>query len=102
MKPFHLFTEILGWLQIAASPLLAGLLIGFVVVLAMPGNTGLVIAGVLALAGLITGIIWAGRVWRNRGTVNFMSRIMATPELDEGDRRPPARRGGGTEDGRRN
>ena len=32
---------------------------------------------------LITGIIWATKVWRKRETIEFMSKVSGTPELDE-------------------
>jgi membrane associated rhomboid family serine protease len=76
---FNKFTEGIAWLQIAASPTLTGVIIGFVIGLA--GNTGLGI--VVGLFGLIIGILWALRVSKKEGTNHFMSRTMATPELDE-------------------
>jgi hypothetical protein len=81
-KFFHYFTEILGWLQIVASPFLTGLGIGCLVYFPHPNTTRLVIAIIISLAGLITGIYFANRIWKKKGTVWFMSRIMATPELD--------------------
>jgi hypothetical protein len=39
----------------------------------------------VTLIGLIVGIIWATKVWKKKGTVHFMSRVMATPELDKKD-----------------
>lgn len=39
----------------------------------------------MATIGLVIGIIWATRQWKGKGTIWFMSRIMATPELDNPD-----------------
>jgi uncharacterized membrane protein YjjP (DUF1212 family) len=83
MKVFQIITEVFGWLQIVASPFLAGLVIGGIVYLPKGDIVGLSIGIIIALIGLITGIILATRVWRKKGTVNFMSRLSATPELEE-------------------
>lgn len=79
----ELFTEVLGWLQIVASPLLAGLVSGFLIYLAMPGTLGMILAIAVAFTGLIVGVIWATRIWNKKGTINFMARMIATPELGE-------------------
>ncbi|HKZ67267.1 MAG TPA: hypothetical protein VJ111_12965 [Chitinophagaceae bacterium] len=80
---FELFTEIVGWLKICASPFLFGLVIGAIVYLFKPGTTRLIVAILVVTTGLCTGILWANRIWRKKGTIHFMSRTMATPELDK-------------------
>jgi hypothetical protein len=77
------FTEVIGWLQIAVSPLIIGLGIGAFVYLSNPTTTRLVIGCVIAALGLVVGIVFATRVWKKKGTVKFMSGVMATPELDK-------------------
>ena len=84
-SPFEYFTEIMGWLQIAVSPFLIGSVIGGLVYFSKPNTTRLVIAIIILIIGLVIGIIWATKVWRGKGTIHFMSRIMATPELDKID-----------------
>ena len=79
---FVLFTEIVGWLQIFVSPFFVGLIIGSIIYFLKPGTTRLIIAVFITITGLFTGIVWANRIWRKKGTIHFMSRIMATPELD--------------------
>ena len=79
---FEYFTEIMGWLQIVASPFLAVSIIGAFIYFSKPNTTRLIVAIAIVTIGLIIGIIWATRVWRKKGTIHFMSRIMATPELD--------------------
>ena len=74
--------EIIGWLQIVASPFLIGLGIGAFIYFPDPTLTNLIIAIVISLVGLILGIIWATKIWKTKGTVWFMSRLSATPELD--------------------
>ena len=85
MKVFHFITEALGWLQIVASPLVAGLIIGGLVYLAKRDTIGLTIGIIIASIGLVVGIVWATKVWRTKGTVNFMSRLLGTPELNKKD-----------------
>lgn len=82
-KTFHLIIEIFCSFQIVLSPLLIGAFIGIVVYFSDPSTTRLVLAVLIALAGLILGIIWAVKVSRKEGASHFMSRIMATPELDK-------------------
>ena len=82
LNAFEFFTECLGWLQIAASPFLLGLISGAIVYFSSPSAIRLVAGVGLTLLGLLIGIIWATRVWKGRGTIWFMSRISASPELD--------------------
>jgi hypothetical protein len=85
-KIFELITELIGWLQIAASPLLIGLLIGSVIYFPNQTNTSLIIGICIALLGLVIGLILATKIFKSKnGTIWFLSRTMATPELDEKD-----------------
>ncbi len=85
MKIFEWLTSFIAWLQIVASPLIIGVIIGFVVYVKYPTRTRLVIGTLIATLGLIVGIIFATRIWRKHGTVNFMSRVSASPELNNVD-----------------
>lgn len=84
-RVFELITEVIGWLQIAASPLLIGLVSGAIIYLTDPSLTRLIAGIAVATAGMIAGIVWANKQWRGKGTIWFMSRIMATPDLDKPD-----------------
>ena len=81
-KVLEFLTEAIGWLQIVASPLLIGLGIGALVYFSNPTELRMIIGISVAVLGLIIGIVWATRVWKKYGTVRFLSRIIATPELD--------------------
>lgn len=81
-KLFECITEIIGWLQIVASPLLIGLGIGAYIYFSEPTLLRLIIAIIISTTGLVVGIIWANKVWKTKGTVWFMSQISATPDLD--------------------
>lgn len=82
MSFFDYATEVVGWLQIVASPLLAALVIAALIYFTNPSILRLVIAIVVVLIGLIVGIVFATRIWKKQGTMHFVSRVMATPELD--------------------
>jgi hypothetical protein len=82
---FELIMESIGWLQIVASPLLIGLIVGAIIYFPNPTTTRLVSGIIIATLGLVIGIIWATKQWKGKGTIWFMSRIMATPELDKLD-----------------
>ena len=79
---FEYITEAMGWLQIVASPLLIGAIIGSIIYFTEPSTTRLIIGIIVAISGLVVGIIWATKKWKGKGTNWFMSRVMATPELD--------------------
>lgn len=81
-KVFEYITEIIGWLQIVASPLLIGLGIGAFIYFSDPTLLRLIIAIIISIIGLVVGIIWANKIWKTKGTVWFMSQVSATPDLD--------------------
>lgn len=81
-RTLELIAESAGWIQIVASPLLIGLVIGAIIYFSDRTALRLVIGITVAAAGLIIGIIWATKQWRGKGTIWFMSRIAATPDLD--------------------
>ena len=85
MSPFDYFTEVVGWLQIAAFPLSVGLLVGAGIYFSDPTTLRLVIGIGIVLIGLITGIVFATRVWKKQGTMHFVSSEMASPELDHAE-----------------
>lgn len=80
---FDYATEAIGWLQIVASPLLGGLIGGGIVYLWIGNTTGLLIGVCLAAIGLVAGFVLANKVWKNRGTINFMSRVNASADHDQ-------------------
>lgn len=82
-KIFEWFVEIVGWLRIVASPFFLGIIAGIVIYGFKPDISGFVIGAIVALISLIIGIIWATKILKKHGTNHFLSRIMATPELDE-------------------
>lgn len=81
-KVIEFIIEIFGWLRIVASPTLLGIIIGAFIYFPNPSPTSLIISLLIVVLGLTAGIFWATRVWKNKGTINFLSRVDATPELD--------------------
>ena len=80
--------EIAGWIQIVFSPLLAGIIVGALVYLAIGGTAGIILAILVSIIGLITGIVWANKIRKKTGTMHFISRVNASPELDSLDAAP--------------
>lgn len=74
--------EVIGWLQIVASPLLIGLVIGVFIYFPNPTETRLIIAISISIFGLLIGIVWANKIWKTKGTMWFISQVSATPDLD--------------------
>lgn len=81
-KVFEYIFEIVGWLQIVASPLLIGLGIAAFIYFPNPTVTRLVLAIIIIILALVIGIIWANRIWKTKGTMWFVSQVSATPDLD--------------------
>ncbi len=83
-KVFELITEIYGWFQIMLSPTLIGGIIGTVVYHKYPSVLGKMGGISIGIIGILIGIVWATKIFKSKkGTIWFMSRVMATPELDE-------------------
>lgn len=75
--------ELVGWLQIMLSPLFIGTALGFVVYYNLPTTFGLILWILLSVLGLIIGVVWATRKYKNSGTIRYLSNISATPELEK-------------------
>ena len=77
-----LVTEVFAWIQIVISPTLVGVAIGCYVYFTDPNVEKLLIGSLIALAFLVIGILYASHIYKTRGTANFISRVSASPELD--------------------
>jgi len=79
-------SEIYGWIRIMLSPTLIGMGLGSIVYYNNPSSSRLLLGLFICFAGITIGIIWATRIYKSRkGTIHFLSRLMATPELDNND-----------------
>lgn len=84
-RAFERITESMGWLQIVASPLLIGLIVGSIIYFPNQTTTSLFLGITVTITGLIIGVFWATKQWKEPGTIWFMSRIISTPKLDNED-----------------
>ena len=69
MKLFKLLliiTAILGWLEIVAFPLLIGISTGFIIHLSKPGKKGIILWVIVALLGILIGVIRQTKVEKIR------------------------------------
>lgn len=82
-KIFEIITEIVGWIQIMLSPTLLGILFGFGIYYYFPNQIGMILGILSAIIGLIIGIIWATKKYKTTGTIEFLSRISSTPDLNK-------------------
>ena len=91
-----MFTKIIesySFLKIVLSPLIIGIISGFVLYLYFDrSQTGVMLFGACALLGLIGGIIWATRVSMKYGALHFISRTEASDDVTEAVRETPARK----------
>ena len=83
MKIIELLLSLLAWLQLFISPALIGSFLGLVVWLNWRTSWGLSTGLGLALVGCAVGVIFAEKARRGKGTIEFMSRNIAHPELRE-------------------
>ena len=81
-KKFDFIMEVVGWLQIVASPFLISCLIGAIIYFPNQTQTNFIIAIAVIILGLVIGIFWANKIWKTKGTMWFVSQISATPDLD--------------------
>ena len=70
------------------SPLFLSGILAAIIYFRKPSETSLLFAIAVLFVGFITGIIWATRVWKKKGTISFMSSIMSNPKPDPKDEEP--------------
>lgn len=85
MKIIEWITAFLAWIQIVVSPLIIGSVIGIFVYKNYPTEMGAMIGILIAVLGLLFGVIWATKVWKSRGTVEFMSKVSSNSQLINSD-----------------
>ena len=83
MKFIERLLSVLAWLQIFISPTFIGAISGGLIWLAMRGAWGIGLGTAVAIAGAVVGIAFAEKARRGKGTIEFMSRTIAHPELRE-------------------
>ena len=83
MKIIEWLLSSLAWLQIFISPAIIGAILGVIIWLNTRNAWGLSMAVIIALIGCGVGIAFAEKARRGKGTIEFMSRNIAHPELRE-------------------
>jgi hypothetical protein len=82
MKLIEQLLSALAWLQLFIAPAIIGSFLGLLLWLNFRNGWGLVGGGVLVLLGIVVGVAFAEKARRGKGTIEFMSRTSAHPELD--------------------
>lgn len=83
MPRADLIFEVIAWLRIAAAPTLAGLIAGGIVRFSVAGDAGLALGIIIALIGLVLGIVLATRIWKRHGTEEYLNRLIEPPDKKE-------------------
>lgn len=81
---FEETTEIIGWLQIFLSPVIISLIVSIVIYAAFDSVLSQILSILIFISGITIGIKLANRIYKSKeGTMHFVSRVSASPELDE-------------------
>jgi ABC-type multidrug transport system permease subunit len=75
VKLIEIILEIIGWFQIVLGVTLGAGLIAGIIYIKWDSDTGKVIAGIILSIGFLAGVIWATRIWKKHGTIEWLSRI---------------------------
>ncbi|MCC3153843.1 hypothetical protein Q3A66_13020 [Hymenobacter sp. BT770] len=87
MKIIERLLSVLGWLQIFISPAIIGAVTGAFIWLALRGSLGIVLGLSMGILGCFAGSVFAEKARRGKGTIEFMSRTIAHPELREKEKK---------------
>lgn len=82
-KFFDEISEIVGWLQIVVSATILSFLVGCVIYICLQGAAGLVLGIAIVILGMFLGVTFATRKYKTTGTIDLLSKVSATPELDK-------------------
>ncbi|GAB0154876.1 hypothetical protein CHRYSEOSP005_01360 [Chryseobacterium sp. Alg-005] len=81
---FEKFTEAIGGFLIFLSPFLIAVIIAAFIYFPNPNTITLIIAIAIILLGIILGVKLALKIYKTKkGTIHFVSRTDATPDIDE-------------------
>ncbi|WDF47550.1 hypothetical protein PQ459_03460 [Chryseobacterium sp. KACC 21268] len=84
---FEETTEIVGWLQIFLSPFIISLILATVIYVAFDSIFSIILSVLILIIGIVIGIKLANKIYNSKdGTMHFVSRVSASPELDEEDK----------------
>lgn len=84
MKFFEKIVELINWLKIFLSPVVISLMLALVVYLYGRDNYwSQFFAAFIIVAGVVVGVYFAEKMRKKYGAENFMSKIYASPDLDD-------------------
>ncbi|TWX67751.1 hypothetical protein ESZ36_10545 [Colwellia demingiae] len=85
MKFLALMAQSLLWLTVAASPTLAGLILGFILSM-QAGDLYSLTVPLCGFVGFMIGGLWAERIRKTIGLSSFLGRLMGMRELRDSDK----------------
>ncbi|MFT3919810.1 hypothetical protein [Cloacibacterium sp.] len=80
---FERIIDVISWLKIVASPTLFGIAVGFFLKIYFKNDLGDFLFGFFIVFGIIFGIYLANRMSKKYGATNFISKVDASPDIDE-------------------
>lgn len=81
-KVIAFLIEVVNWFRIILFPTFLGVLLGGIIYYFFQNYTGKTLWIICSIIGVVSGVIWASKIWKKQGTTTFMSKVIATPELD--------------------
>lgn len=77
---FEKVIDAISWIQIVASPAIIGIVIGYACEYYLNSSF---LFGFFSVGGIVLGIKFANKIAKTKGTTEFISRISASPDIDE-------------------
>lgn len=81
-KVIAFLIEVVNWFRIILFPTFLGVLLGGIIYYFFQNYTGKTLWIICSIIGVVSGVIWASKIWKKQGTTTFMSKVITTPELD--------------------
>lgn len=86
MKFIAFTVQLLLWLAIAASPTIAGVIIGFILSM-QAGDSYSLLVPLCGFIGFIIGGLWTERIRKTIGLSAFLGRLTGMPELKDNNKK---------------
>jgi len=86
MKYIAFIAQSLLWLTVAASPTLAGLIVGFILSM-QAGDLYSLTVPLCGFVGFIIGGVWAERIRKTIGLSAFLGKLIGMRELRDNDKK---------------
>jgi large-conductance mechanosensitive channel len=75
MKLLQIILEIIGWLQIVFGATVLAALLAAIIYFGYSSHITKIISFCIIAVGFILGVIWATRIWKKYGTIEWLSRV---------------------------